>query len=337
MKAIVCEEPQVFKMINSNNPSPQNGNAIINIKRIGICGTDLHAYMGNQPFFKYPRVLGHELAGTIDSINDNSNEFQEGDQISIIPYMECGHCIACRNGLTNCCTGMKVMGVHFDGGMCEQISVPYDHLIQTNELTLDQTAILEPLSIGAHAVRRSNLKREEFVLVIGAGPIGLGVMTAAKQKGANVIAMDISEERLAFSRKWAKVDFTINPFKKPVKELMKITNGDMPTIVFDATGNRESMMDAFQYPANGGKLVFVGLVKSSITFDDPLFHSKEIDLLASRNATKEDFNFVIQSIKNGYIDANSFITHRVNFDELTNEFEKLLKPNNGVIKAMVDL
>jgi|SRR5690625_3624000 len=335
MKSIVCEEPQKFKMINSDHPKFQQRNAIINIKQIGICGTDLHAFMGNQPFFNYPRVLGHELAGTIDSITENPKGLMKGDQVSVIPYIECGECIACRNELTNCCTNMKVMGVHIDGGMCEQISVPYDHLIQTNELTLDQTAILEPLSIGAHALRRSNMKRGEYVLVIGAGPVGLGVMTAAKQKGAYVIAMDVNEERLDFARKWAKVDFVISTSKPSVEKLMNITNGDMPTIVFDATGNRKSMMEAFQYPANGGKLVFVGLVKSNITFDNPLFHSKEIDLLASRNATKEDFDFVKKSMKDGYIDANSFITHRIHFDDLINEFETLLKPDAGVIKAMV--
>nr|WP_239584390.1 zinc-binding alcohol dehydrogenase family protein [Aquibacillus albus] len=327
----------MFKATNTEKPEYQKGNAIVNIKRIGICGTDLHAFMGNQPFFKYPRVLGHELAGVIDSIEDNSKGLQKGDQVSIIPYMECGQCIACRNGLTNCCTDMKVMGVHFDGGMCEQISVPFDHLIQTNGLTLDQSAILEPLSIGAHAVRRSNVKDGEFVLVIGAGPIGLGVITAAKQTGARVIAMDINEERLNFSREWANVDYTINALKTPVDQLMDITDGDMPTVVFDATGNSKSMMDAFQYPANGGKLIFVGLVKSDITFDDPLFHSKELTLLASRNATKEDFDFVIQSIENGYIDANRFITHRSNFDNLINEFDNWLKPETGVVKAMVEL
>jgi 2-desacetyl-2-hydroxyethyl bacteriochlorophyllide A dehydrogenase len=336
VKCIVCEEPKLFNRINTEKPKYQEDNAIVNIKQIGICGTDLHAFMGNQPFFEYPRVLGHELAGVIDSIADNPNGLQKGDQVSIIPYMECGRCIACRKGLTNCCTDMKVLGVHLDGGMCEQISVPYDHLIQTNGLTLDETAILEPLSIGAHAVRRSDMKKDDFVLVIGAGPIGLGVMTAAKQKGAKVIAMDINEGRLRFSHKWARVDHTINALKNPIEELNDITSGDMPPIVFDATGNSKSMMDAFQYLANGGKLIYVGLVKSDITFSDPLFHSKELDLLASRNATKEDFDFVIQSIKDGYIDANNFITHRSHFDNLIDEFEKWLDPNSLVIKAMVN-
>lgn len=337
MKAIVCEEPRVFKPINKENPQLEKGKAIVNIKRIGICGTDLHAFTGNQPFFEYPRVLGHELSGVIESVDENSYGLEEGDQVAVIPYIECGACHACKKGLTNCCTNVNVMGVHFDGGMSEQITVPCDHLIKTNELTLDQSAIIEPLSIGAHAVRRADLQKGDFALVIGAGPIGLGVMQAAKQKGAIVIAMDMNEERLAFSEQWTNPDYSIHALNDPVAQLMNITNGDMPGVVFDATGNSKSMMDAFQYPAHGGKLIYVGLVKSDITFSDPLFHSKELTLMASRNATKEDFDFVIQAIDSGYIDADRYITHRSQFDHLINEFETWLNPESGVIKAMVEL
>lgn len=336
MKAIVCEKPGVFRSISKEYPQPEKEMGIVTVKRIGICGTDLHAFTGNQPFFEYPRVLGHELAGVIETADDNAYGFEEGDQVAVIPYMECGSCQACKKGLNNCCTNLRVMGVHFDGGMAEQITVPYDHLIKTNELTLDQSAILEPLSIGAHAVRRAELQKGDIVLVIGAGPIGLGVMQAAKLKGATVIAMDMNDERLTFSKQWAKVDDCINVLNGPVEQLMKITNGDMPGIVFDATGNSKSMMDAFEYPSNGGKLVFVGLVKSDITFSDPLFHAKELTLLASRNATKEDFDFVIQAIKSGYIDADRYITHRSKFDHLIDGFENWLHPESGVVKAMVE-
>lgn len=337
MKSIVCEEPRVFKSINRETPQREKGSAIVSIKRIGICGTDLHAFTGNQPFFAYPRVLGHELAGVIESIGENPYGLEQGDQVSVIPYMECGACVACKKGLTNCCTNMKVMGVHFDGGMTEQISVPSDHLIKTNALSLDQSAILEPLSIGAHAVRRSDLRKGDIILVIGAGPIGLGVMQAAKQQGAKVIAMDMNDERLTFSKQWANADETINVLNEPVEQLMQMTNGDMTSIVFDATGNSKSMMDAFQYPSNGGKLVFVGLVKSDITFADPLFHSKELTLMASRNATREDFDFVIQAMESGYIDADRYITHRSTFDQLINDFEHWLSPESGVVKAMVEI
>ncbi|MBM7569986.1 zinc-binding alcohol dehydrogenase family protein [Aquibacillus albus] len=337
MKGVTCVEPNLFKRVELEQPKAESGNAIVSIKRIGICGTDLHAYKGNQPFFQYPRVLGHELAGEIESIEENSQGLEKGDQVTIIPYLECGECRACRIGKTNCCTQMKVLGVHVDGGMREKISVPYDHLIKTKGMSLDETAVVEPLSIGAHAVRRSGIQKGEFALVIGAGPIGLGVMAFAKQQGAKVIAMDIDEKRLEFCRNWVKVDHIVNALKSPTENLNEITDGDMPSVVFDATGNKQSMQHSFDYPANGGKLIFVGLVKSDITFFDPDFHSKELTLMSSRNATKEDFFHVIQSIKNGDIDVNEYITHRANFDQVIEQFESWLKPESNVVKAMVEL
>ncbi|MDQ0226166.1 zinc-binding alcohol dehydrogenase family protein [Metabacillus niabensis] len=337
MKSIVCVQPNVLKVTERELPVQKPGEAIVAIKRIGICGTDLHAFKGNQPFFQYPRILGHELAGIIDSIDENSFGLKEGDLVSIIPYLGCGQCIACRKGKTNCCIHMNVLGVHIDGGMREKISVPYSHLIKTEGLSLDQTAVIEPLSIGAHAVRRAEIQNGEFVLVVGAGPIGLGVMSLAKQVGARVIAMDINQERLEFCQKWANVDYIINALQSPMDALKDITSGDMPTIVFEATGNSKSMTDSFRYPANGGKLVFVGLIKTDIFFSDPDFHAKELTLMASRNAINEDFHYVINAIQNGQIDVGDYITHRSGFDQIIDSFKEWLKPEEGVIKAIVEL
>jgi 2-desacetyl-2-hydroxyethyl bacteriochlorophyllide A dehydrogenase len=337
MKSIVCEKPNHFNMVEVEPPVLKTGEALVRIRRIGICGTDYHAYRGNQPFFSYPRVLGHELSGEIESVGENSYGLKEGDLVSVLPYMACGECIACRNGKTNCCTDMKVLGVHIEGGMSEWISVPYNHLVKTNGLTLDQSAMIEPLSIGAHAIRRAALKQGEYVLVIGAGPIGLGVMAFAKQEGASVIAMDVNEERLEYCRKWAKVDYTVNALENPIENLKEITNGEMPTVVFDATGNAKSMSDAFNYPAHGGKLIYVGLTKGNILFDDPDFHKKELTLMGSRNATREDFEYVEKTIQTGGVDIDSYITHRASFDEMIIQFEEWLTPEAKVIKAIVEV
>ncbi|WP_239616739.1 zinc-binding alcohol dehydrogenase family protein [Cohnella mopanensis] len=337
MRGIVCEEIDRFNLVELPEPTIVEGEAIVRIRRVGICGTDLHAFKGNQPFFTYPRVLGHELAGIIERIGDNEAGLAVGDQVSVIPYMHCGQCVACRNGKTNCCTSMKVLGVHIDGGMRERISVPVTHLIQTNGLTLDQTAVLEPLSIGAHAVRRSGLLKGETALVIGGGPIGLGVMAFAKYAGARVIAMDINDERLAFSRSWANVDDTVNALHNPQEKLAELTGGDFPTVVFDATGNARSMTDAFGWVAHGGRLVYVGLVKADIAFHDPEFHKRELTLMGSRNATKEDFANVYAAMKSGGIDVDSYITHRSSFEDMIGQFDTWLKPESKVIKAMVEL
>lgn len=338
MRGIVCDHVGSLQYCDYlPEPSMKSGEAIVKIRRIGICGTDMHAYQGNQPFFTYPRILGHELSGVIEQIHDTDGEFVVGQQVAIIPYMHCGLCIACRHGKTNCCTSMEVLGVHVDGGMQERIAVPVTHLVSTEGLTLDQSAMLEPLAIGAHAVRRSQLSQGETALVIGAGPIGLGVMVFAKRAGAKVIVMDVNEERLAFCKSWAKVDYTVHALNGAQEQLLEITDGSYPTIVFDATGNTNSMENAFRYVAHGGTLVYVGLVKSNISFNDSEFHKREMTLMGSRNATREDFNRVIEAMKTGEVDIENYITHRTAFNDVVSSFECWLDPLSKVIKVLIEL
>ncbi|SFT13825.1 zinc-binding alcohol dehydrogenase family protein [Paenibacillus sp. BC26] len=339
MRGIICAEVERFEW-TANLPEPvlEAGHAIVSVKRIGICGTDLHAFKGNQPFFSYPRILGHELAGVIEEVGFNEQGLHVGDQVSIIPYLHCGDCIACRSGKTNCCTAMSVLGVHRDGGMRERISVPVACLLAANGLTLDQTAVLEPFAIGAHAVRRSGLAADETALVIGGGPIGLGVMAIAKHKGARVIAMDVNDDRLSFCGQWAGADALVNALHdEPVQRILEACGGELPSVVFDATGNAKSMGDSFRYVAHGGRLVFVGLVKADITFNDPEFHKRELTLMASRNATREDFATVLEALSAGAIDVSRYITHRAPLAEMIEHFDGWLKPESRVIKAMVEL
>ncbi|MFK0520734.1 zinc-binding alcohol dehydrogenase family protein [Paenibacillus illinoisensis] len=337
MKAVVCEEINRLTIQDTDEPIRAEHEAIVSIKRIGICGTDLHAYQGNQPFFTYPRILGHELSGIIDDIGPNTAGLQVGDQVSIIPYLHCGHCIACRTGKTNCCASMQVMGVHVDGGMRERISVPVSHLIKAEGLTLDETAMVEPLSIGAHAVRRAGVQPGEQIIVIGAGPIGLGVMAFAKQAGARVIAIDRNLDRLELSRTWAGADVVIQATDQVVERVAEVTAGDYATAVFDATGNVQSMNEAIQYVAHGGQLIYVGLVKADITFHDPEFHKREMSILGSRNATRADFEQVISTLRQKKLSMDGYITHREPLTELPSAMDKWLLPDTHVVKAIVEL
>ena len=297
MKALVCEQPGSFQYIQKEKSLLQNEHAILKIKRIGICGTDLHAFEGTQPFFNYPRILGHELDAEIIEIETNT-EFAVGDRVTFSPYFYCGKCIACRNGLTNCCADIKVFGVHIDGGMCEFISVPVQYLIKGNEMSFDELALVEPLAIGAHGIRRAGVKPGEFVLVMGAGPIGLGVMDFARIAGAQVIAMDVNDQRLKFCKERVGLVHTIDPAQEDVMvQLKTITNNDMPTVVIDATGNLKAINKAFQYMAHGGRYVLVGLQRNEIVISHPEFHKREATLMSSRNATKEDFDHVLKCIK----------------------------------------
>lgn len=337
MKSLTCVLPGSFEYGEKAEPVPEPGQAIIRIKRVGICGTDLHAYQGTQPFFTYPRILGHELAAELVEASAGSG-FKVGESLTIIPYYSCGECIACRNGKPNCCVSIKVCGVHVDGGMVEYLSVPVDMLIKSGGLSYDELAMVEPFAIGAHGIGRAQLRQDEYVLVVGAGPIGLGTMQLAGLAGARVIALDINNDRLQFCRDQIKVPHTINPLEENVMDcLQQITNNDMPTVVIDATGNRQAINNGLQYLAHGGKYILIGLQREEICFSHPEFHKRESTLMSSRNATRADFEQVINYISNGSIDIRPYITHRINFEGVIEEFPEWLKPENGVVKAMISL
>ncbi len=336
MKTLICIQPGQFEYRAADAPLAQPGQAIIKIRRIGICGTDLHAFEGTQPYFEYPRILGHEIAGDLVDF-DQAPGFQPGEAVTIIPYFNCGKCIACRTGKPNCCTTINVAGVHIDGGMVEYLAVPSTSLVHGKNLSHDQLALIEPLAIGAHAVRRAAIQPGEFVLVIGAGPIGLGTMESARIAGGEVIAMDINEGRLSFCREKLHLLHTVNAADNPQQQLQHITRGDMPTVVIDATGSRKAINDGFQYMAHGARYVLVGLQKGTVEFSHPEFHKREGTLMSSRNATRADFESVMKAMEQGLIDPTTYITHRIPFDELKTQFPGLLDPANGVIKATVEL
>lgn len=328
-------------------PIARPGQAIIKVRRIGICGTDLHAFEGTQPYFTYPRILGHELAGDLVDV-DRAPGFAPGEAVTIIPYFNCGTCIACRSGKPNCCTTIQVCGVHVDGGMVDYLAVPSTSLIHGNGLNHDQLALVEPLAIGAHAIRRAAVQSGEFVLVVGAGPIGLGTMEAAQIAGAEVIAMDINAGRLQFCRERLRVLHTVQATGRPqlqggtkagdaaLETLRHITRGEMPTVVIDATGNLGAIEQSFQYMAHGARYLLVGLQKGEIRFSHPEFHKREATLMSSRNATRQDFEFVMDAMQKKLIDPTTYITHRVGFDRVKEEFAGWLDAKNGVIKAMVE-
>ena len=337
MKTLICNSPGHLEYGEINKPGITKHQALLKIKHVGICGTDLHAFEGTQPFFNYPRILGHELAAEFIAA-DGDTDFKSGEIVTIIPYFYCGICVACHTGKTNCCVNIKVFGVHMDGGMAEYVSVPSYSLVHGNGLSSESLALIEPLAIGAHAVRRCAVKPGEFVLVVGAGPIGLGTIEFARIAGGQVIALDINDARLSFCKEKLKVDYAINASTSTVVEQLKeITNGDMPTVVIDATGSLIAINNAFQFMAHTARYVLVGLQKGDISFNHPEFHKREATLMSSRNATREDFELVLKAIANGWVDPSSYITHRIAFRDVKRDFASWLNPYNGVIKAMVTM
>lgn len=336
MKYIVCESPGQLILKEKDEPTRNSAEAILEVKKVGICGTDLHAYAGNQAFFTYPRILGHELATQVVEIDENEQGIKAGDNVIVMPYVSCGKCIACRNGKPNCCTNIKVLGVHTDGGMQQRITVPVNLLIPARDLTNDQMAVVEPLAIGAHAIRRSELKSGETIVVVGCGPIGIGIMKLAQIAGSKVIAIDMNQQRLDYAENDIGVDHVVLGGKGAVQQVYDITNGDLATVVFDATGHKGALESGVDYMAHGGRYVLVGLSKGELVFTHPKIHSKETSILCSRNATLEDFENVIAVLEEGKFPLDSFITHNVPYTEMISNFDGWLNPANGVIKATVD-
>ena len=341
MKTIILNKPQELQLVSQDfDETLCKNEALLKIHRIGICGTDYHAYRGRQPFFSYPRVLGHELGAEVIALGSGADEngITIGDKVSVEPYLNCGECQPCKNGKINCCESLKVLGVHVDGGMAEYLKVPVNKLHKSDFLSYEQLALVETLGIGSHAVQRATITENDIVLVIGAGPIGLSVIQFVKIIGAKIVVMDFSKQRLDFANEAIGIDeIIIAKDDFSADDLRKILKGNMPTAVFDATGNAASMMKAFSYVAFGGKLVYVGLFQGEVTFFDPDFHRREITLLASRNALPTDFKDIIVKMESGQINTKAWLTHEAAFGDLPTVFETWLDPKSAVIKAMAVL
>lgn len=335
MKSLVCESPGVLKMAQRAMPERAPDEVLIRVRRVGICGTDMHIFEGTQPYLNYPRVMGHELAGEVVEAPAGSG-LAAGDVVYVMPYMSCGDCVACRQGKTNCCTRIQVLGVHCDGGLVEYLAVPAQFAFKTEGITLDQAAMIEFLAIGAHAVRRGAVAAGQRVLVVGAGPIGIAVALFAGLHGAIVTVLDTRADRLAFCREVLKVAHAVSAGPDDREALSALTGGDFFDTVFDATGNPKAMERGFELVAHGGSYVLVSIVRGAISFSDPEFHKREMSLLGSRNATRADFAEVVAAMRAGLVPTAALNTHRAGIDDLALMLPQWLLPSAGVIKAIVE-
>jgi 2-desacetyl-2-hydroxyethyl bacteriochlorophyllide A dehydrogenase len=336
MKALVCMKPGTLTYVDLPSPVHQPHHAIVRIRKICICGTDLHAFEGTQPYFSYPRILGHELSGELVDV-DFAPGFQKGDKVTFLPYLNCGTCVACRAGKTNCCVKLQVCGVHIDGGMADYYSIPTRLLVSSQGLSLTELAMVEPYAIGAHGIRRANIQSGEFVFVMGAGPIGLCAMEFARLCGAEIIVADTNPFRLNFCKtKWGISHVIHADDQDMIGQLMELTNGELPTVVIDASGNRKALNRGINYLAHGGRYILIGLQKDELVFSHPEFHKKESTLMSSRNATREDFDTVIYNMKNNLIHPLTLISNRVKFEEAAARFSEWLEPSGNTIKVIVD-
>jgi len=321
MQQVVLQQPGEFVASDVDFPQPNQDEALVQIRTIGVCGTDLHAFAGRQPYFSYPRILGHELGVEVLAAPSGS-DISVGDHCAIEPYLWCGECHACQLDRHNCCENLQVLGVHCDGGMREQITVPVNRLHKSTALSLDQLALVETLGIGAHAVDRSELHEGQAALVVGAGPIGLAVTQFAKTTGADITVLDLNPLRREFVQQ-----FGVSTAESAAEQRFDV--------VFDATGSPPAMEASFDYVDHAGTLVLVSIVQARISFDDPTFHRRELTVKSSRNSAGL-FPRIMAMIDRGEIDTKPWVSHRLALAEVPQRFPQLPQQPD-LVKAIIDV
>jgi 2-desacetyl-2-hydroxyethyl bacteriochlorophyllide A dehydrogenase len=339
MTTLVLQTPGTF--IEANDAAlaePAANEALVRVRAVGVCGTDFHAYAGRQPFFTYPRILGHEVGVEVVQLGKEVRHLTIGDRCSIEPSMSCGSCHACRRGKTNCCEKLRVIGVHVDGAMRSHFLVPASKLHPSRKLDFEQLALIETLGIGAHAVARAELKSDDTALIIGSGPIGLACLQFIRAIGAPVSMMDTDPHRLeALSGLLASkhVITASRDVAANVQLVRESLSGDLPTVVFDATGNLASMKAAPQYVAHGGRLTLVGFAAGEIAIDDVEFHKRELTLLGSRNSISSDFPRIITLVESGKVNAMPWVTHRTTAESAAGAFPAWTDPGSRCLKGII--
>ena len=334
MKAIVISKPNEIEIREVPMPEVKEGEALLKIKYVGICGADLASYTGNQPFTTYPRIPGHEFSAKIVSIPENDKGLKAGDIVTCNPYFNCTECYSCKRGYVNCCTDNQTMGVQRDGAFCEYISMPVERIFDGKGLSAKELALIEPFSISQHAVSRAQIKETDNVLVIGAGPIGLFALLAAKQKCNKIAVADILDNRLALATEYG-ADATVNTTKKSLEEFTcKFTDGNGFDVCIEACGAPETFLGCIDSAAFAGNIILIGNGKRETTFNHSVLLKKELNVHGSRNALKDDFINNIDLVASGKADVMKMVSGVYDMKNAIDAFEAL-KNNNGTLAKLL--
>ena len=339
MRAIVLEAPgRLSRLELPEPPAPGPGEALVAIRRVGVCGTDLHAFHGRQPFLAYPRILGHELGAEVLAVGPDVTTLRPGDRCAVRPYLNAACVTRAAADRPNCCIRLQVLGAHIDGGMRERLLLPVDHLHRSDQLTLDELALVETLSIGAHAVARACPSEDDRVLVLGAGPIGLGIRRAPAGAGAR--SGGRGRQSSPASVRWVvggREDAGIRARPGSRDRAPRRVGRRRPTVVMDATGSAASMAGTFALAAHGGRIVFVGLFQGEVTFHDPDFHRRELTLMASRNATAADVASTIALLESRSVTLDAWLTDRCALDEVPEVMPTWASGPSATIKGLIEV
>ena len=334
MKSIYMKGPGQVEVIDLEKPQPAAGEALIKVKSVGICGSDIGAFRGSNPLVSYPRVLGHEIAGEILSIPENGRGLKAGDHIIVDPYLYCGHCYPCSIGRTNCCMDLHVLGVHVDGGMAEYFTHPADMLVKVpQDMPWDLVPLAEPLTIALHGIHRAKLTGGEHIAISGAGPIGLLAAMAAIHYGAHPIMIDPVDGRLEKAEELG-VKFTINPVRENAAERVKeITGGRMAEVVMEASGANAAIRSALDLVSNAGRIVLTGWPKKETPIDTAMITKKEVDIRGARTSAGE-FEEAIDLIYRSKVDVRAILTKVVPAVEIPDAVRNIDRDPGSYLKVV---
>jgi threonine dehydrogenase-like Zn-dependent dehydrogenase len=322
MKALIITEPGTAIFIEKDNPSPAPGEVLLRICNVGYCGTDLNTFRGLNPLVRYPRIPCHELGAIIEKKGlDVPDDFQPGMEVTLSPYTHCGNCPPCRQGRFNCCRDNQTLGAQRDGGLTEYLAVPWQQLYRSPKLSLRELALVEPLSVGFHAVQRGRVTSQDTVTVLGCGAIGLGVIAGAALRGARVVAVDIDGRKLSVARKAGAAEIINNSTEAMHERLLMLTGGDGPDVIIEAIGLPQTFQAAVSEVAYAGRVVYLGYAKAPVEYETKYFLLKELDILGSRNALPEDFQTVIKFLGSGRFPIDDVITKTFPFEEAGSAFK----------------
>lgn len=338
MKALVISEPGMTHYIDLPEPKPARGEVLLQVHRVGYCGSDLSTYRGQNPLVHYPRIPGHEIAGVVvETTPGVPSEIKPGVKVTVVPYTACGQCPSCRSGRTNACQYNQTLGVQRDGAMAELIAVPWSKL-RTAPLSLEELALVEPLSVGFHAATRGRVTAADTVLVLGCGMIGLGAIAAAGlNAGATVIAADVAPAKLALAQKAGARHVIDSKTENLHDRLAALTNGEGPNIVIEAVGAVATYQAAITEVAFAGRVVYIGYGKASVSYETKYFVLKELDILGSRNATDADFDGVISMLRSGRYPTAETITRTVSWSEAGTALGAWAQDPSSVTKIQVQI
>lgn len=336
MKAIQIITPETIQLVERPEPVAAKGEVKLKINYVGFCGSDLSTYLGKNPMVDYPRVPGHEISAVIVSAGEEvPANFKSGQAVTVVPYTNCGQCSSCRKGRFNACRYNQTLGVQRDGAMQEFITVPWQKLIVDNKLSARELAMVEPLTVGFHAVDRGRVSDIDTVMVFGCGMIGSGAIIRAALRGAKVIAVDIDDQKLELARKIG-ANYCINSKITNLHDaLQEITGGHGPDVIVEAAGNPFTYQAALEEAAFAARVVCIGYAKNDVSFATKLWVQKEIDILGSRNATPSDFEAVINYLKQGRFPLDEMITRVIQPEEAASAVAAWAANPGQVMKILV--